>query len=63
MYLDPKCVRDHRITLRLNDAELDVITSMAKYLGEQPAALARQLMLRQAAEAFGLASTVSRDAA
>ncbi|MDN4572892.1 hypothetical protein DBB29_03860 [Pandoraea cepalis] len=63
MYLDPKNVRDNRLTLRLNDAELDVITSMAKYLGEQPAALARQLMLRQAEEALLTVSTVARDAA
>ncbi|AJC18492.1 hypothetical protein [Pandoraea sputorum] len=63
MYLDPKSVRDNRMTLRLNDAELAVITSMAQYLGEQPAALARELLLRQAAEAFGLLGNVSLDAA
>lgn len=63
VYLDPKSVRDNRMTLRLNDAELAVITSMAQYLGEQPATLARQLLLRQASEAFGLAGNVSRDAA
>lgn len=49
-YPDPKSVRDNRMALRLNDAEWAVITSMAQYLGEQPATLARQLLLRQAAE-------------
>lgn len=63
MYLDPKSVRDNRMTLRLNDAELAVIKSIAEYLNEQPATLARQLLLRQAAEAFVSANNVSLDAA
>lgn len=60
MYLNPKDVRDHRITVRLNDDELDVIVAMAKYLGAQPAALARELMLRQAAEMFAVSGNVAR---
>lgn len=63
MYPDPKSVRDNRMTLRLNDAEMAVIMSMAQYIGAQPATMARELLMQQAAEAWRLTSNVSRDAA
>lgn len=50
MYPDPKRVRDHRITLRLDDYEFALLTSLANYLGEQPATLARRALFSEAAQ-------------
>lgn len=49
MYTDPKRVRDHRLTLRFDDYEHAVITALANYQGEQPAALLRSIVMREAA--------------
>lgn len=49
MYSDPKRVRDHRLTLRFDDYEHAVITALANYQGEQPAALLRTIVMREAA--------------
>ncbi|MBR7782672.1 MULTISPECIES: hypothetical protein [Undibacterium] len=48
MYPDPKRVRDHRVTLRFDDYEHDLIVALANYNGEQTATLLRQLALREA---------------
>lgn len=48
MYPDPKRVRDHRVTLRFDDYEHDLIVVLANYNGEQTATLLRQLALREA---------------
>jgi uncharacterized protein (DUF1778 family) len=49
MYTDPKRVRDHRLTLRFDDYEHDVITALANYQGQQPAALLRAIVMQEAA--------------
>jgi uncharacterized protein (DUF1778 family) len=49
MYPDPNRVRCHRLTVRLDRYEHDLITALANYQGEQPAALLRQLVMREAA--------------
>jgi hypothetical protein len=49
MYSDPKRVRDHRLTLRFDDYEHAIITSLANYQGEQPASLLRTIVMREAA--------------
>lgn len=49
MYADPKRVRDNRVTVRLDDYEHDLIRALANYQGEQPGALLRQLIMREAA--------------
>ncbi|WP_207003923.1 hypothetical protein [Trinickia mobilis] len=56
MYPDPKRVRDRRLTLRLDEYEHAVVVALANYQGEQPAALLRTLVMREAATLL-----VSRD--
>ncbi len=63
MYPDPKRVRDNRLTLRFDDLEYDVITALARYQGEQPAALVRQLALLAAEHLLGLEATVGEGSA
>lgn len=53
MYADPKRVRDNRVTVRLDDYEHQLIQALANYQGEQPAALMRQLIMREAANVLG----------
>lgn len=53
MYADPKRVRDNRLTVRLDDYEHDLIRALANYQGEQPAALLRQLIMREATSVLG----------
>ena len=48
MYPDPKRVRDHRLTLRLDDYEFELIRALANYQGDQPSTMARELLLREA---------------
>jgi hypothetical protein len=48
MYSDPNRIRDHRLTVRLDRYEHDLITALANYQGEQPAVLLRQLIMREA---------------
>ncbi len=63
MYPDPKRVRDHRITIRLNDYEFAYFISLANYVGEQPAALARRVLFKEAAQLFASDPTVERQSA
>lgn len=58
MYPDPKRVRDHRITIRLDDYEFAFFISLANLIGEQPAALARRVLLREATQLCSSDSTV-----
>ena len=48
MYPDPKRVRDHRLTLCLDDYEFELIRALANYQGDQPSTMARELLLREA---------------
>ena len=59
MYSDPKRVRDNRLTLRLDDYEYDLIQALANYQGDQPATLARELLLREAQQVLSSAGSVS----
>jgi uncharacterized protein (DUF1778 family) len=56
MYPDPKRVRCHRLTVRLDQYELDLLTALAAYQGEQLSTLARDLVLREALELLGTAT-------
>ena len=60
MYPDPKRVRDHRITIRLDDYEFAFLISLANLVGEQPAALARRVLLKDAAQLLTSDPTVER---
>ncbi|WP_211461800.1 hypothetical protein [Collimonas silvisoli] len=57
MYPDIKRIRTNRLTLRFDDYEHDLITALANYQGEQPSTLLRQLVLREAAMALGIADS------
>jgi hypothetical protein len=48
MYADPKRVRGNRITINLDDYEHKLVIALADYQGEQPAALVRELVMREA---------------
>jgi len=65
MYPDPKRVRNNRLTLRLDDYEHELITALANYQGEQPSALLRQLVIREASAVLGIddSHSVSRQTA
>jgi len=60
MYPDPKRVRDHRITIRLDDYEFAFLISLANLIGEQPAALARRVLFKEVAQQLASDSTVER---
>lgn len=60
MYPDPKRVRDHRITIRLDDYEFAFLISLANLVGEQPAALARRVLFKEAAQMLASDPTVER---
>lgn len=49
MYPDPKRIRSHRLMLRLDDYEHELVTALANYQGEQLATLIRQMVVREAA--------------
>ena len=49
MYPDPKRVRNHRIMLRLDDYEHDLVAALANYQGESLATIARIIIMREAA--------------
>lgn len=48
MYQDKKCIKTHRVAVRFDDYELEIIKAMAAYQGEQPAAFLRALVMREA---------------
>ncbi len=54
MYPDTKRIRSHRVTLRFDDYENELITALANYQGEQLSTLLRALALREATVALGL---------
>lgn len=56
MYPDPKRVRGNRITVRLDDYEHELIQALANYQGEQPAALLRDLIMREASRLLSIDS-------
>lgn len=59
MYPDPKRVRQHRIVVRLDQYELDVLASIANYQGEAIATMARNLIMREAATVLSSDNTGS----
>lgn len=48
MYPDVKRIRTHRVMLRLDDYEHQLVTSIANYQGEELAVLVRQIVMREA---------------
>ena len=54
-YPDPKRVRDHRLTLRLDDYEHKLVQAMAEYQGEQLSTLVRDMAVREAEQVLGMA--------
>lgn len=62
MYPDPKRIRQHRIMLRLDDYEHELVQALANYQGESLATLARQLVMRQATEVL-ITDTVKQQTA
>ena len=63
MYTDPNMVRCHRITVRLSQYELDLITALANITGGQPGAIVRDLALEQATIALQPTATSMDQAA
>jgi len=47
-YPDPKRVRDHRLTLRLDDYEHELVQALANYQGEPLSTLLRDMVVREA---------------
>lgn len=47
-YPDPKSVRNYRHSVNLNFYEQQLVDAAAQYLGIEPAALIRELAIRQA---------------
>ncbi len=47
-YPDPKRVRTHRLTIRLDEYEHKLLNAMAEYQGDQPSTLLRLLAVREA---------------
>jgi len=48
MYPDAKRIRKHRVMVRLDDYEHDLVSSIANYQGEELAVLLRQIVMREA---------------
>lgn len=48
MYPDPKRVRDHRIAVRLDDYEYELLLAMAHYRGQPLATFMRELLMQRA---------------
>lgn len=48
MYPDAKRIRKHKVMLRLDDYEHQLVSSIANYQGEQLAVLMRQIIMREA---------------
>ena len=45
MYADPINIRKHRVTIRLNDLEADLLDAINNYNGSQKATLLREILL------------------
>lgn len=63
MYPDRKRVRQHRLTVRVDDYEMDLLNAMANYQGEQLSTLLRELLMREAQQVLGLELSVEARAA
>lgn len=63
MYPDPKRIRQNRLTIRLDDYEHELLQALANYQGEQLATLLREMVMREARQVLGLATSVDRQAA
>ncbi len=48
MYPDAKRIRSHRVMLRLDDYEHQLVSSLADYQGEAIAVMVRQIVMREA---------------
>lgn len=55
MYPDPKRVRTHKLTMRLDDYEHKLLEALAEYQGEQLSTLIRDLVVREAQQVISLA--------
>jgi uncharacterized protein (DUF1778 family) len=62
-YPDPKRVRSHRLTLRLDDYEHALLSALANYQGEQLATLLRELVMREAQQMLGRDTSVEQRSA
>ncbi|KAB8057201.1 hypothetical protein GCN74_21780 [Janthinobacterium sp. FT14W] len=54
MYPDAKRIRSHRVMLRLDDYEHQLVSSIANYQGEELAVLVRQIVMREALAVIAL---------
>ncbi len=45
MYADPINIRKHRVTIRLNDLEADLVEAINNYKGSQKSTLLREILL------------------
>ncbi len=52
MYPDAKRIRKHKVMLRLDDYEHQLVSSIANYQGEEIAVLVRQIVMREALAAI-----------
>ncbi len=59
MYPDPKRVRTHKLTMRLDDYEHKLLEALANYQGEQLSTLIRDLVVREAQQVISLAHAAS----
>jgi hypothetical protein len=50
MYADPSQIRTYVIPVRVNKKELDLITALVNYVGEERAVYARNLLVTTAVE-------------
>lgn len=57
MYADPNHRKDNRLTIRLNKAELALITAIADLTGGQPGAIVRELAMEQALRFLATSTT------
>jgi len=48
MYPDAKRIRKHKVMLRLDEYEHQLVSSIADYQGEELAVLVRQIVMREA---------------
>ena len=53
MYDNPADAKRRRVTLRLDSKEHDLIVALARYRGEQPAAMVRDMLMQQAQQVAG----------
>lgn len=54
MYHDAKRIRSHRVMLRLDHYEHQLVSSIANYQGKELAVLVRQIVMREASAIIAL---------